>query len=107
MQVWGLVGMESEQQNAFEAIKQVIMTLPVLTYFDKTKKNTIQCNASTINIQHYTPESWTAIASRAAELKKVQDSVANPYSTNKTAGKLQTDHGPRKTNTGTTVRQEH
>ena len=37
---------ESEQQNAFEAIKQVITTLPVLTYFDKTKKHTIQCNAS-------------------------------------------------------------
>ena len=37
---------ESEQQNAFEAIKQVIMTLPVLTYFDKTKKHTIQCDTS-------------------------------------------------------------
>ena len=37
---------ESEQQDAFEAIKQVIMTLPVLAYFDKTKKHTIQCNAS-------------------------------------------------------------
>ena len=37
---------ESEQQNAFEAIKQVITTLPVLAYFDKTKKHTIQCNAS-------------------------------------------------------------
>ena len=37
---------ESEQQNAFEAIKQVIMTLPVLAYFDKIKKHTIQCNAS-------------------------------------------------------------
>ena len=37
---------ESEQQNAFEAIKQVITTLPVLTYFDKTKKHTIQCDAS-------------------------------------------------------------
>ena len=37
---------ESEQQGAFEAIKQVIMTLPVLAYFDKTKKHTIQCNAS-------------------------------------------------------------
>ena len=37
---------ESDQQNAFEAIKQVIMTLPVLAYFDKTKKHTIQCNAS-------------------------------------------------------------
>ena len=35
-----------EQQNAFEVIKQVIMTLPVLTYFDKTKKHTIQCDAS-------------------------------------------------------------
>ena len=37
---------ESEQQNALEAIKQVITTLPVLTYFDKTKKHTIQCDAS-------------------------------------------------------------
>ena len=37
---------ESEQQNAFEAIKQVITTLPVLAYFDKTKKHTIQCDAS-------------------------------------------------------------
>ena len=37
---------ESEQQNAFEAIKQVIMTLPVFTYFNKTKKHTIQCDAS-------------------------------------------------------------
>ena len=37
---------ESEQQSASEAIKQVITTLPVLAYFDKTKKHTIQCNAS-------------------------------------------------------------
>ena len=37
---------ESEQQDAFEAIKQVNMTLPVLAYFDKTKKHTIQCDAS-------------------------------------------------------------
>ena len=37
---------EYEQQSAFEAIKQVIMTLPVLAYFDKTKKHTIQCDAS-------------------------------------------------------------
>ena len=37
---------ESAQQNAFEAIKQVTMTLPVLTYFNKTKKRTIQCDAS-------------------------------------------------------------
>ena len=37
---------ESEHQNTFEAIKQVITTLPVLTYFDKTKKHTIQCEAS-------------------------------------------------------------
>ena len=37
---------ESEKQNAFEAIKQVITTLPVLAYFDKTKKHTIQCEAS-------------------------------------------------------------
>ena len=37
---------ESKQQNAFDAIKQVITTLPVLTYFDKTKKHTIQCDAS-------------------------------------------------------------
>ena len=32
---------EAEQQNAFEAIKQVIPTLPVLAYFDKTKKHTM------------------------------------------------------------------
>ena len=37
---------ESEQQSAFQAIKQVIMTLLVLAYFDKTKKHTIQCDAS-------------------------------------------------------------
>ena len=37
---------ESEQQSAFETIKQIITTLPVLTYFDKTKKHTIQCDAS-------------------------------------------------------------
>ena len=37
---------ESEQQNAFEAIKQVIMTHPVLAYFDKTTKHTIKCDAS-------------------------------------------------------------
>ena len=37
---------ESEQQSAFEAIKQVITPLPVLAFFDKTKKHTIQCNAS-------------------------------------------------------------
>ena len=37
---------ESKQQNAFEAIKRVIMTLLVLAYFDKTKKHTIQCDAS-------------------------------------------------------------
>ena len=37
---------ESEQQNAFEAIKRVITTLLVLAYFDKTKKHTIQCDAS-------------------------------------------------------------
>ena len=37
---------EYEQQNVFEAIKQVIMTLPVLAYFDKTKKHTMQCDAS-------------------------------------------------------------
>ena len=37
---------ELEQQSAFEAIKQVITTLPVLAYFDKTKKHTIQCAAS-------------------------------------------------------------
>ena len=37
---------ESEQQDAFEAIKQVITSLPVLAYFDKTKKHTIQYDAS-------------------------------------------------------------
>ena len=40
---WAL---ESEQQDTFEAIKQVITTLPVLAYFDKTNKHTLQCDAS-------------------------------------------------------------
>ena len=35
-----------ESEQAFEAIKQVITTLPVLAYFDKTKKHTIQSDAS-------------------------------------------------------------
>ena len=43
-----------------------------------------------------------AMASRITELKEIQDSITNPYSTNKTAGKLQTK-GPRKASTGTTV----
>ena len=62
---------------------------------------------STINIQDYTPESQTAITSRIAELQKVQDSTTDPYSTNKTAGELQTDHGLRKISTGTAVQQKH
>ena len=62
---------------------------------------------STISIQDYTPKSQTAITSGSAELQKVQDSTTNLYSTNKTAGELQTDHGPRKTNTGTAVQQKH
>ena len=37
---------ESEQQDAFKAIKQIITTFPVLAYFDKTKKHTIQYDAS-------------------------------------------------------------
>ena len=37
---------EPEQQNAFGATKQVITTLPVLIYFDKTKKHTKQCDVS-------------------------------------------------------------
>ena len=37
---------ESEQQSAFESIKHAITSLPVLAYFDKTKKHTIQCDAS-------------------------------------------------------------
>ena len=33
--------------------------------------------------------------------------ITNPYSTNKTARKLQTDHGPKEAGTGKTVQQEH
>ena len=46
LQAYSLWAWKSEQQSAFEAIKQIIMTLPVLAYFDKTKKHTIQCDAS-------------------------------------------------------------
>ena len=38
--------MESQQQEAFEAIKVVITTAPVLAYFDKNKKHYIQTDAS-------------------------------------------------------------
>ena len=41
---------ESEQQNAFEAIKQVITTLPVSIYFDKTKDS----NIDVIPVHHIT-----------------------------------------------------
>ena len=37
---------ESKQQSAFESIKRAITSLPVSAYFDKTKKHTIQCDAS-------------------------------------------------------------
>ena len=37
---------ESQQQEAFEAIKVVITTAPVLAYFDKDKKHYIQTDAS-------------------------------------------------------------
>ena len=37
---------ESEQQSTFESIKQVITSLSVLAYFNKTKKHMIQCDAS-------------------------------------------------------------
>ena len=37
---------ESQQQEAFEAIKVVITTTPVLAYFDKDKKHYIQTDAS-------------------------------------------------------------
>ena len=66
-----------------------------------------RCGLSTLDIQDYTPESQTAIASRVTELLKVQNSTTYLYSTNKTPTELQTDHGPRKTNTGTAVQQEH
>ena len=33
--------------------------------------------------------------------------ITNPYSTNKTARELETDHGPRKASTSTNVQQEH
>ena len=50
-----------------------------------------------------TPCPQTAITSRIAELKEVQDFIANFYSPNKTAGDLQMNHGWRKASTGTTI----
>ena len=35
-----------EHQQAFDAIKTVITSLPVLVYFDSNKEHIIQCNAS-------------------------------------------------------------
>ena len=37
---------ESEPQTAFEKIKTILTTLPVLTYFDKDKDHIIQTDAS-------------------------------------------------------------
>ena len=37
---------ESEQQMAFEKIKTILATLPILTYFDKDKDHIIQTDAS-------------------------------------------------------------
>ena len=37
---------ESEQQTAFEKIKTILTTHPVLTYFDKDKNHIIQIDAS-------------------------------------------------------------
>ena len=36
----------SDQQTAFEKIKTILTTLPVLTYFDKDKDHIIQTDAS-------------------------------------------------------------
>ena len=66
-----------------------------------------RCGFRTFDIQDYTPELQTAIASRITELWKVQNSTTYSYSTNKTPRELQTDHGPRKTNAGTAVQQKH
>ena len=66
---------ESEQQNAFVAIKQVIMTLPVLAYFDKTKKHTIQCDASNkelgaVLLQESRPDMYVSRALTETELQR-------------------------------------
>ena len=37
---------DSEQQGAFEQIKNIMTTLPVLAYFDQAKDHIIQCDAS-------------------------------------------------------------
>ena len=41
---------ESEQQTAFEKIKTILTTLPVLTYFDKDKDHILQTDASKIGL---------------------------------------------------------
>ena len=58
---------KSKQQNAFKAIKQVITTLSVLAYFDKTEKHTIQCDAfkkglSAVLLQEFMPVMYVSRA---------------------------------------------
>ena len=47
-------------------------------------------------------------AKKTGKVREIRQSKkVGTMSTNKTQRKLQTDHGPRKTGTGTTVQQEH
>ena len=57
----------------------------------------------TTPLNHRLPSPAELLNSRRYKTLK----ITNPCSTNKTARKLETDHGPRKASTGTTVQQKH
>ena len=51
---------DPEHQRAFDAIKTIISSLPVLAYFDQNKEHSIQCDASKKGLGGSLAAGWTA-----------------------------------------------